>query len=195
MSYDEIRKQLKSKSVDELRHALGCSVGEFNAGQKSDKVIDRIHATRDELTERTGMAVPLPNDLETTVVAKSSDPELPLDYRIAVKYKQLFDSARKRNKEFSLTLDDVKRLLTRENCAYTGQPFEQDTTSPLYRTIDRLDPSEGYTSKNVFAVSARANHVKNKLFEEVGGPTRMPIREVMLLCSTLQRSSFKENEL
>lgn len=195
MSYNEIRKKLKSNSVDELRHALECSVGEFNAGQRSNKVIDRIHATRDELKERTGMKVLLPNSLDPTVLAKSSNTELPLEYRIAVKYKQLFDSARKRKKEFSLTLDDVKRLLTRENCAYTGQPFEQDNTSPLYRTIDRLDPSEGYTSRNVFAVSARANHVKNKLFEEVGGPTRMPIREVMLLCSTLQIMNFKENEL
>ena len=94
--------------------------------------------------------------------------EKPTDYEVASKFISLTGNAHTRGKEFSLTLADVKRLLTKKRCEYTGIILTKAASSPpnpTDRTIDRLDSEVGYVAGNVFAVSHQANSLKNALFE------------------------------
>ena len=82
---------------------------------------------------------------------------------------QIFHSAKKRakrtNLEFSLIIDDIE---VPELCPILG--IELDNTvrnsndrSPRYNapSLDRLDPTVGYTKENVMIMSHRANVIKN----------------------------------
>lgn len=95
--------------------------------------------------------------------------EKPTDYEVANKFISLVSNASTRGKEFNLSLADVKRLLTKKRCEYTGIELTKATSTPpnpTDRTIDRLDSSLGYVQGNVFAVSHHANSLKNVLFEK-----------------------------
>lgn len=78
------------------------------------------------------------------------------------KYCQLKESARSRDLEFSLVLKDIKKLLTKKTCYYTGIPFG---VNQLRRTIDRIDNTKGYISGNVVACTYAANQFKEQVFE------------------------------
>ena len=97
--------------------------------------------------------------------------EKDFDYLIASRYMYLRKSAIERNKEYNLTLDDVRDLISTEFCAYTGIKLTETNTpdgekdNPCLRTIDRLDPDKGYIKGNVYAVCLGVNTLKEKLFE------------------------------
>jgi len=93
----------------------------------------------------------------------------PDDHAVAAKFISLYGNAHTRGKEFDLSLADVRRLLTKKRCEYTGIELTKAISSPpalTDRTIDRLDSSIGYVPGNVFAVSHQANALKNALFEK-----------------------------
>ena len=95
--------------------------------------------------------------------------EKPTDLEIASKFMSLNSNAITRGKEFELTLVDIRRLLTKKRCEYTGIELTKATTNlpnATDRTIDRLDSNIGYIPGNVFAVSHRANSLKNVFFEK-----------------------------
>jgi hypothetical protein len=103
--------------------------------------------------------------------SKSKPYEKPTDYDVASKFLSLYGNAKTRDKEFGLTLTDVRRLLTKKRCEYTGVELTKATTAlptATDRTIDRLDAEIGYVTGNVFAVSHSANSLKNVLFEKEG---------------------------
>lgn len=87
----------------------------------------------------------------------------PFDVQVARKLVQLYTSARKRNLEFSLTHEDVSKLLLAKTCYFTDVVLENQGL--LQRTIDRLDNTKGYVPGNVVACSYQANQLKSYLFE------------------------------
>jgi hypothetical protein len=96
------------------------------------------------------------------------------DAKVARKFTSLMNSANKRKKEFSLTLQDVRKLLRRKKCAYTGVSLTEAVTAvqgtPVTpqatdRTMDRIDNSIGYHPHNVVAVCHLANQMKEALLE------------------------------
>lgn len=178
---------IKSKTTKELEHTLSCLRGEIETGVYPPKAITNLKNIEEELSLR-----------QTQVVEKDSlgpsPHQYPLEYRTAVKYKNLYDSALRRNKEFDLSFSDVKKLLCRKTCSYTGVKFSSSPESPHHRTIDRLDPNLGYVKGNVYAVTHIANSVKNALFENSNDVRfRMNLSEVTKMCSTLASLEFKEN--
>ena len=94
------------------------------------------------------------------------------DYKICVKFIHIRNSARKRDKEFNLTISEVRKLLKRKTCYYTGiilsEPNEL-TQIDTDRTFDRIDNNQGYLIGNVVACSKFANNLKNILFEKEDG--------------------------
>ena len=88
-----------------------------------------------------------------------------MDTYVAKKFLQLKDSAKKRDKEFDLTLSTVRYMLRRKTCYYTGLPVAsyEDPMHPNQLTIDRVDPSLGYVKGNVVVCSHLANQFKNKI--------------------------------
>jgi hypothetical protein len=129
------------------------------------------------------------------IAAKPIDEDQCIDEIVATKYLQLISSARKRGKSFTLTLTDVRRLMTRKNCAYTGALMTKKD-GPIRstdRTIDRLDNSIGYEAGNVFAVTHVANSIKNELFERSFGSLYSDMRTVKQLIKTLDALGFEQS--
>ena len=92
-----------------------------------------------------------------------------LQLEITGKYYHLMRSASTRNKDFNLTRTDVRRLLERKTCFYTGLPFSTREGSPYTRTIDRVNAEHGYVKGNVVACCKMANEFKNQLLENGNG--------------------------
>lgn len=83
------------------------------------------------------------------------------EFKIATKYISLHHSAGKRNKKFNLRLSDIRKLLQRKTCFYTGVSFEKKGNNA--RSVDCVTPSLGYTQGNVVACTVRVNKLKADL--------------------------------
>lgn len=80
----------------------------------------------------------------------------------------LWTAAKKRTKEFSITLEFVIDLVENapDACPYTGVPFDYSTPekgarNPWAPSLDRIDSTKGYTPDNVEIVSTWYNVAKN----------------------------------
>lgn len=117
----------------------------------------------------------------------------PFDIQVSRKHVQLYRSAMERGKEFNLTHQDVRRLLSRKRCAYTGVELTKpngDTMIPTDRTIDRIDASRGYVSDNVVAVSYAANQLKERVLESENGVLRHSLKQLKMMVETLEKVGF-----
>ena len=97
----------------------------------------------------------------------SNDPVL---YRCKKLLNGARTRARKRNREFSLTLDDLLELAKQPSCPISQRPFvwrsfvSDQTTKrahPDAPSLDRIDSSRGYTPDNVWLISHRMNTIKS----------------------------------
>ena len=139
--------------------------------------------------------------MKATIQLKTPEPQLvssPKEEDICRKFLQLRSSAERRNKEFDLSIVDVKRLLTLKRCQYTGvlmyiQPHDETNKLPHGRSIDRLDPNKGYVKGNVFAVTHVVNQIKNVLFEDKESIVSVPFGDVITMMSKLSKLGFKGN--
>lgn len=84
---------------------------------------------------------------------------------VAKKYLNLKKSAESRGKEFNLNLGDVRKLLKRKRCAYTGVPLTHVEGKDTDISVDRVNASGGYVKDNVVACSHFANQLKSVLLE------------------------------
>lgn len=94
------------------------------------------------------------------VVTKNSGLETVLTKRL-----NILKSANKRGLEFNLTDANIKTLLNKKTCYYTGVAFDEDNDPMNVRTFERVDDTKGYVKGNVVAVTLRANRIKNILLE------------------------------
>ena len=78
--------------------------------------------------------------------------------------------AKRSNREFSLTLDDLLELAKQPSCPISRRPFFWRTVigNPSTRqphpdapSLDRIDSSRGYTPDNVWLISHRMNAIKS----------------------------------
>lgn len=88
-----------------------------------------------------------------------------IDSYIVRKWRNLRSSAKRRNKEFNLTLDVVRKLVLQKRCYYTGAKFSKNPDSRNYKTIDRKDNRKGYVVGNVVAATRAANNLKEMVYE------------------------------
>jgi hypothetical protein len=80
------------------------------------------------------------------------------DLDIAKKMVNLKNSANSRNLEFDLKFSDLKSLLTRKTCYFTGRRLDDGT-----RSFDRVDNDLGYITGNVVACDKNLNNKKANL--------------------------------
>ncbi len=64
--------------------------------------------------------------------------------------------AKRLGRDFSLTLDDVKRLLSQEYCVYCG-------IKPKVKSVDRIDNDKAYILSNCVMACVRCNNIKGNL--------------------------------
>ena len=87
--------------------------------------------------------------------------------------REHLNRAKKRDKEFDITLDDLLNLWDSQGgiCSYTGiqlVPPREGKDVPMYRkaSLDRIDSTIGYIVGNIQFISASANHAKNNMTHE-----------------------------
>lgn len=94
------------------------------------------------------------------------------DEHVARKYLAILHKCNENNIPFDLSLTDVRKLLSRKTCAYTGVKIQPMLISPGEKqawnslTIDRIEPRLGYVKGNVVACSYRTNQKKGNLTRE-----------------------------
>lgn len=92
---------------------------------------------------------------------------------IARYYVYKHKNATNRGLEFTLTFNDIRRLLSTKRCKYTGieltKPEGNGTPKPTDRTLERIDNTKGYVTGNVVAVCHAANQLKS-VWEDENSP-------------------------
>lgn len=76
-------------------------------------------------------------------------------------YKRKYEDAKDRGITFELSFAQYCKIMSRKTCAYTGVRFSDEYPASL----DRVDPTEGYTVNNTLKVCVQANNAKNFLLE------------------------------
>lgn len=83
------------------------------------------------------------------------------DIEVAKKMIKINQSAIDRKLEFDLSFETVKKLMSYDNCFYTGRNFDDD--GPYARSFDRIDSSKGYIEGNVVSCTVDINGKKSNL--------------------------------
>lgn len=86
-------------------------------------------------------------------------------------FRYYFRNAKKRFKEFNLTLEYLKQLWEEQKgiCPYTGihlqlAEYKTNHNNPIYTaSLDRIDSSKGYVIGNVQFISTAINYMKNNI--------------------------------
>ncbi|QDH49218.1 HNH endonuclease [Pantoea phage Phynn] len=90
--------------------------------------------------------------------------EVETDLRLLVLYRDKAKNSKDRNLFFGLTFDNYRSLMTQPTCSYTGKLFQTVSQNADYaRTLERINPKEGYTVENTIAVCHIANSQKSSL--------------------------------
>lgn len=155
-------KEAMTKTPEQVEHFISCEEGiKKSQGRRYSSLQNcKLEAYKNVL-DRYKQA-----KSDTLVKRKSS---VQKNLLVSEKYIHLVKSAEKRGIEFDLTLTDVKKLLNKSYCEYSGVKMVKrkfdDEVSDYDLTIDRLDSAKGYVAGNVFAVCHRVNWIKNQLME------------------------------
>lgn len=88
---------------------------------------------------------------------KLSDVEFEIE--VARRLVKTSVSAKERGKDFNLTFQYLKNLLSQKVCAYSNEPFAGGI-GPGMLTLERLDNNVGYIMGNVIAVKHRYNSLR-----------------------------------
>lgn len=107
--------------------------------------------------------------------------EMPFETFVAIKYLSKQTNAVKRGIVYTLTLTDMKSLLKKKKCFYSG--IELQLKGDHHLTLDRIDSTKGYENGNVVVCSDVVNEIKNKLFESkewTKGMTNAEIKKMLL---------------
>jgi hypothetical protein len=82
----------------------------------------------------------------------------------ARKYIKKHQNAQKSGIEFTLTLSEFRKIVSRKKCFYTGvlmnKPIGEHSKDWHDLTLDRIDSSKGYIKGNVVACIKAANNLK-----------------------------------
>lgn len=170
----------KKQLVNMLEHLLSLPPVKHSS-QNLEKIetiqhkLGAEHMTREEMILK-GLIKPAATTPASESTQSSTDYIEPsvekeiTDFDVAKKYLSLQESAKRRVKEFNLSLNDVRVLLKKKTCHYTGMRFND--TENLKRTVDRIDNTKGYVKGNVVACTHIANQLKEMLVENKDSPFR-----------------------
>lgn len=91
--------------------------------------------------------------------------------KLAAEYRRQRSGAKRRELEFTLTLDEVEAIFG-QDCHYCGAAPTPDQRELVRNGIDRMDSSKGYTLSNTVPCCFTCNHIKqdvpyNKFVEQI----------------------------
>ena len=148
---------------------------EYNITQSGKEYLKSLIAPNDSPPKHT----PDPEKMDKTQ-------ELEL---IVGKRFNILKNANKRGLDFNLTDSNVRALLRKKTCHYTGVVFESDEDPLNVRTFERIDDTLGYVQGNVVAVTLRANRIKNLLLESYDSELKITTEQFIKMADRLRKYS------
>lgn len=110
-------------------------------------------------------------------------PEKILDeVRLAEIYLFKMKDAERRHIAFDLTISDMRNIMKRKTCFYTGVKFDANNRP----SFERKDNRVGYTASNTVLVTELANRLKNELFENPQSQLRICKKQLMMMLNKLE---------
>lgn len=100
------------------------------------------------------------------------------DSLLASIYLMKKNDARRRDIEFSLTLGQMRKIVRRKTCYYSGRILERGHIDNK-PTLERIDNTQGYIEGNVVVIAAVMNRLKNELFENPRSEIRLDRSEAI----------------
>lgn len=97
------------------------------------------------------------------------------------RYKLWAERAIKRGYMPNLTITEYQELVTKQVCFYSGITFIEERGHPWSRTLERINPSRGYESGNVVAVTLTCNKAKAS-FDQFWKAEALPLEMKKLIC-------------
>lgn len=107
------------------------------------------------------------------------------EYQVATYYVYKVESCIRRGIPFELTLNQVKRLLKKKTCFYTGIKLTSVPHTSQSWTLDRKDHKLGYTIENTVVACHLANKLKNALLENDASDFKTDIKTLRRFVSKL----------
>lgn len=186
--YVSTYKTAMTLTIDEINHrisSLSGAVIKVSPGWQQCKVM--LEAFQDALAKKK----------EEAEKAREADPAThDLRAGIAKKYLSLLNSAKRRGKDFDLDFSDVRSLITKKHCAYTGvlltRSDSEEAKLPTDRTVDRVDSRKGYIKGSVVSVSHHANVLKNMILENSESEIRMPFKQLKQMVEALDKMGYRD---
>lgn len=123
-----------------------------------------------------------------TMVVESDDLDInekPFDLVLARFYLNKHRNAKERGIEFTLTLADMRKLLKKKTCHYTGEKLNFLHGDRNKLSLDRVDSSKGYTKENTVACTTWVNHWKNAVLENTSSVTYVTKQQLFAIMSKL----------
>lgn len=114
------------------------------------------------------------------------------DSALAALYLYKVKSSAERGIDFTLTLNDLKKIISKKTCYFTGRRFVNDSASIDKITLDRLDNSLGYTRENTVACCYWVNQMKNELFENPRRPYKVSAKDLGKLVNKMIEIEVKK---
>lgn len=179
----------------------GCTVGDITLSEEekshlvevlekySSEGLKVIGVNAERLVQHLGEGV-----ASNFIEAKVDNSKRAFDAQVAIKYYRLYKSAVRRGLEFDLTFTDMKRLLRKTHCEYTGALFVEGCNE-YKATFERVDENKGYVKGNVKMITHKANQFKSVMIDHGGNsPFAMPFEEMYNLLTTLKMFTFRRNK-
>jgi len=112
--------------------------------------------------------------------------EKPFDVQLARAYLNKHKNAVSRGIEFTLTLADMRKLLKKKTCYYTGQKLTFNNGDQNRLSLDRVDNKLGYTKENTVACCHWVNQWKNAVLENTGSDAYISLENLLMIVAKLK---------
>ena len=109
------------------------------------------------------------------------------DASLAAFYLYKVHSSKERGIEFSLSLSDLRKIISKKKCYFSGQTIVSEKNNPNRMTLDRLNNKLGYTKENIVPCAYWVNQLKGELFENPEGRFHTDVKTLMKIVSKISK--------
>ncbi|AGH31852.1 HNH endonuclease [Salicola phage CGphi29] len=168
MAVNEYTKEYRARDNKDLHRSR-----KTLAGQNDHPKVKKRIAAIDAVLKERGQEP----EKETPKTEREDYTPQTFDEILAVKYTAKAKNAHQRGISFELTLSEMRNLMMRKTCYYTGMVMSDDCDpmAPQKRTLDRIDSEKGYTKGNTVACCFAANALKNAVLEDPQSICRLSV--------------------
>lgn len=107
------------------------------------------------------------------------------DEQLASLYLYKVSNCRERRIPWELSLSELRKLVNKSRCHYTGEKLVREENHRNRPTLDRIDNSKGYTKENTVVCCSWVNSLKNELFEKPDGHYRCELKSLLKFLSKM----------